>query len=231
MVMATETESSARLAESKIKSLTGGDMVSARYMRGEFFEFLPSWKIIISTNHKPRISGADHGIWRRIILVPFDFVATTETMDPTLSQKLWEERSGILNWMLEGAKEYFAAGGGRAALKVPAVMLEETTEYRVEEDVVGRFLSEECYTKEEAIKLMLPVKVASKTIHNAFKLWCEANNEMFAARMTSISFGKALKDRNVEQCRMSDGGRGYLNVFPRENVYGGYHGRNETGSE
>ncbi len=200
-------------------------------MRGEFFEFLPSWKIIISTNHKPRISGADHGIWRRIILVPFDFVATTETMDPLLSQKLWDERSGILNWMLEGAKEYFAAGGGRSALKVPAVMLEETTEYRVEEDVVGRFLSEECYTKEEAIRLMLPVKVASKAIHNAFKLWCEANNEMFAARMTSISFGKALKDRNVEQCRMSDGSRGYLNVFPRENIYGGHsHERNETGT-
>ena len=216
MVMATETEANARLAESKIKSLTGGDLVSARFMRGEFFSFTPSWKIIISTNHKPRISGADHGIWRRIILVPFDFVATTETMDPRLSEKLWEERSGILNWMLTGAAEYFKNGAGRAGLAVPEIMLEETTEYRTEEDIIGRFLTEECYSKDEIIKLGRPARVAVKELQSGFRRWCEDNNELFAAKMSSVAFGKAMRDRGIESCRLADGSRGYMNVSLRE---------------
>ena len=219
MVLTTETESNARLAESKIKALTGGDKVSARYMRGEYFEFSPSWKIIISTNHRPRVSGSDYGIWRRIVLVPFDFVATGEKVNPNLPKLLWEERSGILAWLVAGAKAWYAEGQGRDGLAVGPVLLEETQEYREDEDVIGRFLSEACWKRGEGPFDLSKFCIGASELRDAFASWCEREGEQYSGRMTQTAFGRALRERGYDKRRVSGGRFGYIGIVPKT-----YHG-------
>jgi P4 family phage/plasmid primase-like protien len=215
MVLTTETEANARLAESKMKSLTGGDKVSARYMRGEYFEFLPSWKVIISTNHRPRISGADYGIWRRIVLVPFDFVASGDKLDPQLPRKLWAEREGILKWMVDGARKWVDDGMGRAGLKVGKTLLDETQEYRTDEDVIGRFILEGCWKRGEGEIDITAHKIGSSDLLHCFARWCEREGEQYAAKMTQTAFGRAMRERGFEKVSMNGGRNGYRGIVPK----------------
>src|SRR5699024_1197569 len=101
-VSAVESEQGQQLAESLVKQLTGGDKIAARFLRKEFFEFKPEFKIFFSTNHKPIIRGTDDGIWRRIRLIPFNARFEGSKRDINLSDKLAKESPGILNWALEG---------------------------------------------------------------------------------------------------------------------------------
>jgi putative DNA primase/helicase len=101
-VTTTETEQRKRLSEHLIKQATGNDQLTARFLYGEHFNFVPTFKIFMASNHKPVIKGTDHGIWRRIKLIPFTTTVTEEKMDKSLEQKLMEEKSGILNWLIEG---------------------------------------------------------------------------------------------------------------------------------
>lgn len=222
MVLTTETEANAKLAESKVKSLTGGDRVVARYMRGEFFEFSPTWKIIISTNHRPRISGGDSGIWRRIVLVPFDFFATGDKLDPQLPRKLWEEREGILAWMVDGAVKWFKAGQGRTGLAIGPVLLQETQEYRNDEDVIGRFLAEGCWQRGEGQIDVANFKVPSSTLLEAFVGWCQREGEQYAAKITATAFGRAMRERGYEKVMLQGGKRGYRGICPKiDNIQAG----------
>jgi putative DNA primase/helicase len=101
-VFAMESDDHGRLAESVIKILTGNDMISARFLYGEYFQFIPTFKIVMATNHKPRIGGMDHAIWRRIKLIPFLQTFPDEKQDKKLGEKLEKEMPGILSWMVEG---------------------------------------------------------------------------------------------------------------------------------
>ena len=215
MVLTTETEQNARLAESKVKTITGGDKISARFMRGEFFEFYPSWKIIISTNHRPRISGGDHGIWRRIILIPFEFTCPADKMDATLPKKLWEEREGILAWMVSGAIDYYKDGCGRAALKVPELAKAATEEYRADEDVIGRFISEACFVGDELRRHACPIPIRASHMLEAYRRWCDQNNEIAAGRTSNIAFSRALSERGFVTSKMGDGYMGYKDICPK----------------
>lgn len=90
------------MSESLIKQITGGDEITARFLYGEFFSFKPTFKIYMATNHKPKIRGADNGIWRRIKMIPFTVTIPPEQRDNDLGEKLLTENSGILNWLIEG---------------------------------------------------------------------------------------------------------------------------------
>jgi len=215
MVLTTETEANAKLAESKVKSLTGGDRVVARYMRGEFFEFSPTWKIIISTNHRPRISGGDSGIWRRIVLVPFDFFATGDKLDSQLPKKLWAEREGILTWMIRGAVAWYKAGQGRQGLAIGKVLLQETQEYRNDEDVIGRFLAEGCWQRGEGAIDIANFKTPSSTLLECFVEWCQREGEQYAAKITATAFGRAMRERGYEKVMLAGGKRGYRGICPK----------------
>jgi putative DNA primase/helicase len=105
-VTTTEVEQGRKLSESLIKQITGNDRMTARFLYEEFFTFLPTFKIFMATNHKPTISGTDHGIWRRIIIIPFTTTIAEENRDIYLSEKLLDESSGILNWLITGAKRW-----------------------------------------------------------------------------------------------------------------------------
>jgi putative DNA primase/helicase len=138
-VAAVETEQGRRLAESVVKELTGGDRITARRMREDFWEFSPTHKLVLCTNHKPVIVGNDHAIWRRIKLVPFTVKIPLEQQDKHLAEKLHAERSGILNWLLTGWREYQENGLGSCK-----VIDEATAEYKAAEDVFSEFIAEHC---------------------------------------------------------------------------------------
>ena len=218
MVLTTETEANARLAESKVKSMTGGEEISARYMRGEFFEFTPTWKIIISTNHKPRISGGDYGIWRRVALVPFDNVVPPDKQDPRLMSKLAEEAEGILAWAVAGARMWFQDGGGRVGLQVPQAVYENTQEYREDEDVIGRFILEGCMKADEirsGVQNRRLVKSSSSAteVLYSFRAWAEKEGESGLAKISSNAMGRALRERGYNPDRTSSGKR-YEGIVP-----------------
>jgi len=214
LVLATETNANEKLAESKIKGMTGGDVIVARFLHGEFFQFNPSWKIVISTNHRPRVSGGDYGIWRRIILVPFDYLVQGPKIDYELSSKLWEEREGILAWMVEGCRQWVKSGGGRKGLDIPKVLLEETQEYREDEDIIGRFVRSRCVTASNDPLMRRPdqILISASDLYQAFTSWADEDGERYASKMTQTAFGRAMRERGFPSEAGRNGRRQYVGI-------------------
>jgi putative DNA primase/helicase len=136
-VSGVEAESGKQFSEVLIKRLTGDDKISARYLYKEFFEFEPTFKIFLAANHKPVITGTDHGIWRRIVLIPFTVKFEGASRDRKLKYKLEKELSGILKWAVDGCIEWQKSG-----LQIPDEIKAATNTYKNEMDTVGRFLSD-----------------------------------------------------------------------------------------
>jgi len=187
-VTTTEVEQGRRLSEPLIKKITGNDEMTARFLYGEFFNFKPTFKIFMATNHKPVIKGTDHGIWRRIKLIPFTERIPEEKQDKHLELKLREEASGILNWLLEGIENW-----KQERLKTPKAVLFATDEYRGEMDVIGNFIKEKCGQKKE---MTIPIK----KLYKAYSDWCEENNEH---AVSERFFTLRLKEMGFEQSRTS----------------------------
>lgn len=124
------------LNEALIKELTGGEPINIRRLNAEFVEVYPEFKLVISCNRKPKIVGNDDGIWRRIALVPFDVQIPKNKRDKHLKEKLWAERSGILNWMIEGLLDYLSRG----SLDAPEEILKATKDWQSESDSLGQFV-------------------------------------------------------------------------------------------
>jgi putative DNA primase/helicase len=139
LVTASETEEGRRWAEARIKQLTGGDRVSARFMRQDFFEFLPQFKLIIAGNHKPSLRSVDEAIRRRFHLIPFSVTIPTDERDGELTEKLKEEWPGILAWLIEGCLEW-----QRTGLRPPQAVLEATEAYLSAEDSLAAWMDERC---------------------------------------------------------------------------------------
>ncbi len=163
LVVGHETERGAELREAFVKNATGGDVLSGRRLYGEPFDFRPTHKLVLATNHRPRVRGTDLGIWRRILLVPFEarFTAEAGNLDPDMLEKLVAELSGILNWMMDGAIEWWDQG-----LDPPAKVRTATEEYRKAEDLVQQFVDDRCDLDDAAATL-------SRELYGAFKLWCD----------------------------------------------------------
>lgn len=138
-VRASEPEQGTRMKEALIKQLTGGEPIMIRRMMQEFVEITPEFKLTISGNHKPEIRGADDGIWRRVLLVPFDVQIAAADVDQDLPAKLRAEAPGILAWMVRGCLDYLDGG-----LNEPDAVLQATEEYRQESDPLRVFLTTEC---------------------------------------------------------------------------------------
>jgi putative DNA primase/helicase len=136
----------------------------------------------MATNHKPVIQGTDHGIWRRIKLIPFTTRIEDEKQDKFLEGKLKQEASGILNWILEGSKRWTVE-----RLKAPKIVTAATDEYRSEMDIIGIFLSEACRHGEEC-EIML------KDLYRGYCNWCDENNEhpqkerVFSGRLKELKY-------------------------------------------
>lgn len=190
LVLVPETERNAALSEELIKQITGGEQVVSRYMYREFFEFAPQCKLVMVTNHRPVIKGCDEGIWRRVLLVPFTVTIPTEKQDLELGNKLMDEASGILNWMLEGYRKWRQEG-----LNPPKIVTEYTREYRSEMNWIGRFIDDCCVVTANA-------SVKSSDLYKAYKKWTEYEEE-FAVSHTE--FSKRLQSAGYRKKRKSTG--------------------------
>jgi putative DNA primase/helicase len=139
LVTASEAERDRQWNESRIKSLTGGDRVTARFMQKDFFEFTPQFKLLITGNYKPSFRGVNEAIRRRLNLLRFNVIIPAHEIDKSLPGKLREEWPGILAWMIVGCLEW-----QRDGLAPPPVVREATENYLDDEDTFGHWLESRC---------------------------------------------------------------------------------------
>lgn len=166
LVVSHEIEQRAVLAEQVVKTLTGGDTISAREMYGKRFNFIPTHKVLLVTNHRPKVRGTDHAIWRRIRLVPFEVVIPTERQDKTLKHRLISEHgAAILAWLVRGAVEWHKSGLGDAE-KVKLA----TDDYKKASDVVGQFL-------DERTEIVAGERTKVGDLWGVWREWCDQVHE------------------------------------------------------
>ncbi len=188
VVVPGEIQRGSRLNEATVKTILGGEPVMGRPIKKDPIVFRPTHKIWWAGNHKPTISSTDHGIWRRIHLIPW-MVQIPEEEKKRRSvylEEMKEEFPGILNRALVGWNDYLDNGG----LRPPEAVQEATNEYRTESDQVGQFLAER--TEKD-----LCSQVKGKDLLNAYLAWCEDNNERPSYR-TSRAFLPQLRERGIE---------------------------------
>lgn len=183
-VAAIETAEGGRLNEVFVKEATGGDPIRARRMREDFWQFDPTHKIFLATNHKPVIRGTDYAIWRRIKLVPFTVAIPDAEQDKQLPAKLHAELPGILAWAVQGCLVW-----QRDGLGTPDAVTEATAGYRQEMDVLGAFLAECCVIGDYA-------QVKASDLYAAYTAWCTTNGEH---ALVQRNFGIQLSERGLER--------------------------------
>ena len=186
LVTSSEGEDGARLAEAIVKQLTGGDRVTVRRLYEREFEFTPTGKIWLSTNHKPVILGTDYAIWRRIWLIPFNISIPEDKRDQNIKDKLAREGAGILNWCLAGLRRYFTCG----TLRQPARISEASQVYRDESDLLGDFIATRCALQGE---------IKRGDLLADYRNWCNLANEK---AVSSRRFASLLRDRGVAETKV-----------------------------
>jgi putative DNA primase/helicase len=194
-VSAVETEQNRKLAESMVKMLTGGERIRVRRMREDFWEFEPTHKIVLCTNHRPEVKGQDNAIWRRLRLVPFTVRFEGDRQDKTLPEKLAVEAEGILAWAVRGCVEWLRDGLGE-----PAAVSVATKEYRSEQDVLGRFVNDCCLTGD-------PFVVKFSLLYAAIERWCDDVGDETPKKRT---VGQFLKERGYQEKHSN--GRWYVGI-------------------
>jgi putative DNA primase/helicase len=197
-VTAVESQFNRPLAEEVVKQITGGDMITARFLYSEHFEFRPQFKLFLATNHKPKIRGTDLAIRRRIHLIPFTVTIPCEEQDKELPEKLRREAPGIPCWALEGL-----ASWRRNGLTPPAAIAEATKEYRSEQDVLQHFIEERCVLDPGA-------EVSASGLYEAYSKWCQAVGESAVCKR---DLSLALQERGIRRTRSSKC-RGWIGIRP-----------------
>ena len=197
-----------------MKWLTGGERVRARFMRQDNFEFPRTWIVFLVTNYKPTIKGTDEGTWRRIRLVPWEISLPRNKQRPQESvvKTLLLERDGILQWLVEGLKDW---------LQDPHWVAEEvlyaTETYREEEDILRGFLNECC-----EIKPRYTVEVG--TLYEAYEKWCKVVGEEAIGKKP---FGKLLRNRGITQKKEAQGVRKWVGIRIKQTPPGGNNTEND----
>jgi putative DNA primase/helicase len=196
LVTATETEEGRRWAEAKIKQLTGGDTVSARFMRQDFFEFTPQFKLMVAGNHKPGLRSVDEAIRRRFNLIPFTVTIPPAERDPDLSETLKAEWPGILRWMIEGCLEW-----QRMGLVPPEVVTVATAAYLEAEDAIAAWLDDCCSRDAQSWE-------PTCSLFASWTAWATRTGEHVG---TLRRFAQALENRGIAPHRRTSN-RGFLGL-------------------
>ncbi|WKB55994.1 phage/plasmid primase, P4 family [Eleftheria terrae] len=193
VVTATETEQGRRWNESRIKALTGGDPISARFMRQDFFEYTPQFKLLIAGNHKPSIRNVDEAMRRRLHLIPFTVTIPPERRDRSLTERLLQQRDGILAWGLQGSSLWQAQG-----LQPPICVMEATREYFNNEDAVQEF-------EEEDLERDPQAQVPIAKVYARWKSFADRNGYYVGSTRWLT---EQLAMRGFQRVKMSGGTRG-----------------------
>lgn len=196
-----ETGQGQKFDEVRLKALTGGDAIPARFMRQNFFQFTPVAKYVLVTNHRPEVHGDDPALWRRLLLVNFPNSISDAGMDddPNYETRIQSELSGILNWMLDGLRKWRESG-----LQISDAIRADTAAYRAEQDIFGQFMAE----------YLVPTKghlVKKRVAYGLYKQWCDDNGQNPAALR---NFKQRLVAKVPELYAKSTGN-------PSEEYYGG----------
>jgi putative DNA primase/helicase len=199
LVIAQETEKGRRWDDVKIKAMTGGDKMTARFMRQDFFDFIPTFKLFITGNHKPRLDNVDEAMRRRLLLVPFTVQIPPEERDPELPRKLEAEWPAILRWCLDGCLAWQHMG-----LAPPAIVTDATAAYFDDQDVVQQWL-DECTEDGGPYAFTL-----TKQLYASWKQWCDERHMEPGSLET---FAGALEDRGFTKKRMTGGRRGFAKLI------------------
>jgi putative DNA primase/helicase len=191
LVTATETEEGRRWAEARIKALTGGDPVSARFMKQDFFEYVPQFKLLISGNHKPGLRSVDEAIRRRFHLIPYGITIPVEERDDGLFETLKAEWPGILAWMIEGCLEW-----QRDGLALPDVVRSATDDYLNAEDAIAAWIEDCCETNAAAWE-------RSGDLFASWKAWADRNGELpgSARRFSNNLEARGFAPRRTREAR------------------------------
>jgi putative DNA primase/helicase len=185
LVVSNELEEKTTLAEQLVQKLTGGDTLTAREVYGKRFHFKPTQKVVLITNHVPRVTGTKHSIWRRIRLVPFNVVIEEQAQKKDLRDRLVADNGpAILAWLVRGAMSWHELGIGEST-----AVKDATDEYREAEDLFGAFMAE-CTMQ---IELRNRTKVGD--LYDRWKTWCGDRGEK-PGRMQD--FSAALKDSGIK---------------------------------
>jgi putative DNA primase/helicase len=185
LVLTSEITASGQLDEALVMLMTGGDKITARRLYCEEEEYYSTYKIVLRTNHMPRIRGVDHAIWRRLKPIPFNEIIPEKEQDKKLGQKLLAEQPGILAWAVRGCLDWQKNGLGN-----PPEVIAATEAYKEESDVLGEFIEDCCDVKKG-------LEVLSKDLYKAYRNWCVENGAPDKQIMHSTPFGKMLTDRGI----------------------------------
>jgi putative DNA primase/helicase len=189
LVSAVESTEGQKLDEATVKLITGGDRISVRFLYAEFFQLVPEFKLMLVTNHRPRVDADDDAIWRRLRLVPFE-QSFEGREDRGLKDTLRLELPGILAWAVKGCLAWQRDGLGTAAAVTRA-----TTAYRAEEDALGGFIEECCDLGDD-------YEIARLTLREEYEAYCR---DVGARPLGASLLGRHLAERGIKKGQRPDG--------------------------
>lgn len=188
LVVAHETQKGRKWDEAKIKTLTGGDKITARFMRQDYFDFDPTFKLFIVGNHKPRLGNVDEAIKRRLLFIPFTVQIPEAERDPDLLLKLEAEHPAILRWMIDGCSEWRKRG-----LDVPAIVNDATSAYLADQDTIAEWM-DACVNTEAGIFAF----TTTADLFHSWKQWCDLRNLSSGSTQT---LSETLEARGLEKAK------------------------------
>ena len=194
LVIASETNEGEKFDEARVKLLTGGDKIKARFMRQDEFTFIPSHLLVMMTNHRPEVGAGGTSFWRRVREIPFLHTMPEELRDPELKDRLVEQHGpAIMAWLAVGAAEYARSGLGE-----PDKVKAATSTYEKSTDTVARFVEEMCIIGGGEM-----VKCQSAAVRDSYEIWCRSEGEQpvsakaFSTQMTArFGIGKSRDKRS-----------------------------------
>lgn len=201
MAYCNETGEGRHLDSTVVKQMTGFDTLTARPLYGAPVQFAPSHKLVITGNHRPIIRETGEALWRRIELIGWPVIIPAERRDAALPEKLRAEGAGILNWALGGLADFQRTG----QLAIPEQVRKATSEYRIEQDIVGEWLEERLVREDGA-------KAEVQTTYNDFRNWCQDSGHH---PMSKNSLTRKLEERGIGR---DAGRRHYLSIRPAGQV-------------
>jgi putative DNA primase/helicase len=188
LVQMSEGDTAHHLNEALIKQLSGQDIVSARELYRDLFEFKPEFKLLFSTNHLPKVRGNDNGIWRRLSPIPFSVTFSGEKLDNTLGDKLAQEKPGILNWLIQGCLEWQEKG-----LQEPKAVLDAKASYKSGSDNILRFLEDACEYDPDTT-------ISKADLYQGYRDWCRDQGEHHTVKQSDFN-ATVLKQPQIGETR------------------------------